>query len=144
MTKLLFLDFDGVLHPNFCDESKYFSCVNVLLHALGNNVKALEIVVSSSWRFHYEFAEILRFLPDKLGVLVTGVTPGVEPGCYQRYREIRAYLSLLKDTPDWRALDDDIRAFPEKCSQLILCDGRVGIDSTSAKHLREWLGNDSP
>jgi hypothetical protein len=140
---ILFLDFDGVLHRNFCKKEDYFSRASILMDALGNQTQTTgpKIVISSSWRFHHEFDEILRLLPKELGLLITGATPEVEPGRYQRYREIRAYLSLLQGNPDWRALDDDIRAFPEKCGQLIACDGRVGIDSTSAKHLRKWLSN---
>jgi len=139
MNKLLFLDFDGVLHPNFSLENDYFNRIDLLLEALIGNTSGLEIIVSSSWRFHFTFAEILAYLPEQLCVLVSGVTPEVGPGRHQRYREIRAYLKQYGVIPDWRALDDDVAGFPKHCPQLISCDGRVGIDNNGRLHLRNWI-----
>ena len=103
MNKLLFLDFDGVLHPNFSREKEYFNRIDLLLEALVGNTSGLEIIVSSSWRLHFTFAEILGYLPDQLSVLVSGATPEVVPGRHQRYREIRAHLKRYEGIPDWRA-----------------------------------------
>ena len=61
MNKLLFLDFDGVLHPNFSREKEYFNRIDLLLEALVGNTSGLEIIVSSSWRLHFTFAEILGY-----------------------------------------------------------------------------------
>jgi hypothetical protein len=139
MTKLLFLDFDGVLHPNFSRASEYFNRVDILMGALGEEIQGLEVVVSSSWRFHYPIKEILSRLPNELKSLVVGFTPEVEPGRHQRYREIQTYLRLCRIGFDWRALDDAPSEFPDGCPQLIVCNGRVGVDHDSAAHLREWL-----
>ncbi len=54
MNKLLFLDFDGVLHPNFSRERDYFNRINLLLEALVGNASGLEIIVShclALWAF---------------------------------------------------------------------------------------------
>jgi hypothetical protein len=139
MDKLLFLDFDGVLHPNFRPLPGCFSRVDVLMEALHGNSANLSVVISSSWRFHYSFDEILAYLPEALGVLVCGATPEVEPGRHQRYREIRAYVDQVKTMTDWRALDDDVFGFPNDCRQLIRCDGNFGIDSNAALSLKTWL-----
>jgi hypothetical protein len=101
------------------------------------------VVVSSSWRFHYPIKEILSRLPNELKSLVVGFTPEIEPGRHQRFREIQTYLRLSRMGSDWRALDDALSEFPDGCPQLIVCNGRVGIDRDSAAQLRKWLKGES-
>jgi hypothetical protein len=140
MKKLLFLDFDGVLHPNFSQEGEYFSRTSYLMDALDGFAGDVEIIVSSSWRFHYWPAHVLlQKIPKAIAPLVTGFTPEVEPGMHQRYREICAYLKGRSESPDWRALDDAIDEFPKGCRELIECDGRIGLDDGTAIRLRRWL-----
>ena len=79
MKKLIFLDFDGVLHPNFSPEGEYFSQASYLLDALDGFAENVEIVISSSWRFHWSTSAILQMLPKPLASLVTGITPIGEP-----------------------------------------------------------------
>jgi hypothetical protein len=140
MNKLLFLDFDGVLHPNFSLGGDHFSRVDILMDVLGSHAAELEVIISSSWRFQYPFDVVLGFLPEELRRLVSGATPEVEPGRHQRHREILAFLNWRKGQPEWRALDDDLGGFPKDCPELIVCDGRVGIDSGSTQRLLSWLG----
>ena len=45
---ILFLDFDGVLHPEHCHESKHFCCLPVLESAL-RQVPEFELVITSTW-----------------------------------------------------------------------------------------------
>lgn len=139
MKKLIFLDFDGVLHPNFSPEGEYFSQAGYLLDALDGFAEDVEIVISSSWRFHWSTNAILQMLPKGLARLVTGITPIGEPGRHQRYREIKAYLTSRIGQHDWRALDDAVNEFPKDCAELIECDGRIGLDDLSAVRLRRWL-----
>lgn len=46
---ILFLDFDGVLHPEHCHESKHFCCLPVLEDAL-RQAPEWQVVISSTWR----------------------------------------------------------------------------------------------
>lgn len=45
----LSLDFDGVLHPEFCHESKHFCCLPFFEEAV-RHAPDVEIVISSTWR----------------------------------------------------------------------------------------------
>jgi hypothetical protein len=137
--KLLFLDFDGVLHPNFCQEGHYFSRSNYLIEALDGFSDQVEVIISSSWRFHWPADVLVQKLPAALAPLVVGLTPEVAPGPHQRFREIQAYLKSRRGHPDWRALDDADNEFPKGCSELIRCDGRVGLDNSAVASLRLWL-----
>jgi hypothetical protein len=139
--KLIFLDFDGVLHPNFCQEGEYFSRTGCLIEALEGFADRVEVIISSSWRFHWPADVLLQKLPAALAPLVVGFTPEVDPGRHQRYREIHAYLKYRRGHVDWRALDDAETEFPKGCAELIRCDGRTGLDDTTAARLRLWLQN---
>jgi hypothetical protein len=139
MKKLIFLDFDGVLHPNFSTRSEYFSQAGYLLDALDGHSENVEIIISSSWRFHWSTNAIMQMLPKTLASMVTGITPVGEPGRHQRYREIQAYLRSRIGPHEWRALDDAVNEFPKNCTELIECDGRIGLDDLSAARLRGWL-----
>ena len=137
--KLLFLDFDGVLHPTLCDSAAYF-CEGWRLHrAIVESGVDLELVISSSWRFHHPINELQGFLLPDIGRLVVGVTPSVTPGRYQRYREIKGFLESYRRSPDWRALDDSAFEFPIPCPQLFLCNGSIGMDDRIASEIRTWL-----
>ena len=139
--KLLFLDFDGVLHPTLCSPSSYF-CEGERLHSsIRDSSVALELVISSSWRFHHTMNALLGFLPPDISRFVVGVTPRVTPGRHQRYREITGFLDSYRKAPDWRALDDSVFEFPMPCAQLILCDGSIGMDDRIVSELRIWLAS---
>jgi len=111
------------------------------MEVLDTRTTELDVIISSSWRFHYPLNELLGFLPSSLRHLIRDVTPDVEPGPHQRFREILSYVDRIRGTQDWRALDDDTREFPKGCPQLIVCDGRTGIDHKSAEQLRLWLNS---
>lgn len=135
---LLFLDFDGVLHPGSgLGESR-------LIHA-----KALEaaldgldvrVVVSSSWRFHHPMDAILRDLPSRLAQRVVGATGQAHIGRWARFHEIKAWLAVHDPLADWRALDDAVLEFPKPCPQLIVCHPQEGFGPRQAQALARWLG----
>jgi hypothetical protein len=51
-TPILFLDFDGVMHPASYSKARQSFCYAPWLEAVVAK-HPLRIVVSSSWRFHY-------------------------------------------------------------------------------------------
>ena len=57
------------------------------------DVAAFQIVISSSWRFHFTQAEILARLPPQIARQVQGVTGDAHVGRYARWHEIgRAHV----------------------------------------------------
>lgn len=63
--KLLFLDFDGVLHPSHCAGQAPFSRAHLLEETLAQF--APNIVVSSSWRFTHSLRKLQKSLPTTIG-----------------------------------------------------------------------------
>ena len=137
MTPLLFLDFDGVLHPASAHQSAPFSRAPLLVEALAE--QDVGIVVSSSWRFGYAFDELRCFLPEGLAERVIGTTGGAYIGEHARYHEILGWLRDRGIWPDWRALDDAAFEFPESCPELIHCDPNVGLDGDGVSRIVRWL-----
>ncbi len=134
---ILFLDFDGVLHPNGCAPADCFC----LLPALADTITPFEIdiVISSSWRIHRSLGWMKKLFPHTLRKRIVGTTGDPFPGTHSRWKEIRAYLSE-HPAPDWRALDDFDFEFPLNCPQLIHCDGARGCGSAELNQLATWLG----
>ena len=127
--KLIFLDFDGVLHPNFCQEEHYFSRTGYLMAALYGFKDDVEVIISSSWRFHWSADVLLQKLPASLAPLVVGFTPEVDPGRHQRYREIHAYLKFRRGHADWRALDGLCNIFSVNTPERFHWDDEISLSS---------------
>ena len=133
---VIFLDFDGVLHPNHCDPQHYFCRLPMLSEALA--FAKVKIVISSSWRFHFSRDEILRRFPSEMRSLIVGFTCDAYIGQFSRYNEIKNYTERNGIT-DWLAIDDSRFEFPPNCYQLILCDGKIGISEKEAAVLGKRL-----
>lgn len=134
--RLLFLDFDGVLHPASAPEGQLFCRVPHLQQALSHH--CCDLVISSSWRHHFSMGQLLAFLPRDLQVRVVGVTGPNHIGRWPRYQEIQNYL-MANGNPSWRALDDALLEFPKYCPELLLCDPNVGFDTAHATGIGKWL-----
>jgi len=117
--KVLFLDFDGVLHPT--------THGTVLLSQLPLLESALEscdytMVISSSWRFHMEMEDLKKHFSSSVRNKIVGATGDAYIGAY--------------------ALDDSYWEFPQDCGQLIRCNPNSGLTQREVKVLSEWLSQE--
>lgn len=135
--KLLFLDFDGVLHPSNLDKVPLFSKASLLSMALCDI--DVPIIISSSWRFTHSIKELKAKLPSEIAKKIIDVTGPAVIGKYSRYNEIINYLSIHKNVTDWRALDDSYWEFPLPCPQLIRCNPNTGINICEVNLITDWL-----
>ena len=133
--KVLFLDFDGVLHPTHSG-SPTFTQLPLLESVLIE--QPCQIVISSSWRFHMSLEKLRGHLSAKLQDRLIGVTGDPHIGPHARFQEIKAYVDQYA-VFDWRALDDSYWEFPKDCTNLIRCNPNTGITQTELNHLRSWL-----
>ncbi|MET3139349.1 hypothetical protein AAKU61_003730 [Undibacterium sp. GrIS 1.2] len=96
---ILFLDFDGVLHPEPCyDEAKLFTCLSRLEQVL-REFASVRIVISSTWREKHSLSDLRRLFSADIAERIIGVTPSwrdhselVDIIGYQRHAEIEAWL----------------------------------------------------
>lgn len=170
---VLFLDFDGCLHNsnvvmkpcsqadalNLSAEERRFVTNNNYL-VTGENLfehcnrlaVALEpfpevrIVITSTWRKHFNLDELKGFLPPSLAVRVIGVTPEMftiaGDGVTVRSREINRYLERngLSDE-QWIVLDDTDYLFYGygENPHLLLLDAKQGFTDAAAILLSQRL-----
>jgi hypothetical protein len=151
----LFLDFDGVLHPDQvyrdrklgvvlrCDGHNLFEHTDMLAELLEPHPH-VEIVLSTSWVHVFDFQRAKARLPESLQARVIGATYHKSMKEWftelTRYRQINKYVHRHNVT-DWIALDDDADGWPEdQMHRLVHTDEWKGIgDMASQQKLIEWL-----
>jgi hypothetical protein len=145
--QLLFLDFDGVMHPNPPGEAGPFVHMPLLADWLRERREIL-VVISSSWAHTGALSvdELVCLFPEDLQSRVIGATqPGQEDERFLRNSEISRYLAenRIEDAP-WVALDDDAASFYTGWPKLVLCASKTGLTeerlSAVAKALAEQAG----
>ena len=144
---ILFLDYDGVLHPDPCtDEKRLFENAPRLAQVL-RQFPGVGVVLSTSWRTKRTEAELLDPLPASLRQSVVGFTPRcsdfsppLELIPYRRQAECVQWLTVhgMADGA-WWALDDRADWFTPYCENLIECDPRIGLDDRVAARLSSVL-----
>ncbi len=120
--RIIFLDFDGVLHPfSECDVT-FGVDGNGRLRAIGNGLfrwadtladllegcEDVLLVVHSSWREHMSIQELRINVPERLAKRMVDVT---RPG--DKYESIQEYVREYgSEICDYRIIDDDEYCFP--------------------------------
>lgn len=150
----LFLDFDGVLHPDEVyrvgerivlrmDGFSLFEWSEVLDELIAP-YPSLQIVLSTSWVRILGFEVARAYLPESLQRRVVGATwHQTAPRGWERltrYEQIQ--LSVVRHRHErWLAIDDDSHGWSdEQRSNLVLTDSLLGLGAASAQdELRDKL-----
>ena len=151
---ILFLDFDGVLHPDGCRPERQFAALP-LVEDVVREFPGVEIVISSAWRLDYAKtqeavlalrAHFSRDIQHRI-VGVTGDASNVSfkdmpfgLDTYVRQAECMGWLQMHRPafTP-WLALDDGADLFQPLCPNLMLLDGQKGFLPAHEEVLRAHL-----
>lgn len=139
---ILFLDFDGVLHPQGGPTDRLFEKANLLQICL-QQVEHVEVVISSSWAEHYRLEDIRDFFEEQrdLHRLIVGCTlqkgpPKVDFGAMPlRESQCRNWLIANQREPHrWLAIEDDRLNFNAR-EQVVFTDPRQGFRARDAERL---------
>ena len=140
---ILFLDFDGVLHPDPCtDAARLFEHAPRLVQAL-SGFPNVSLVLSTAWRQTKPHQELLAVLPNDLRERIIGITPNFSDFAalaalipYPRQAECMHWLhhNGLQGQA-WLALDDRSAWFTPYCENLIACHPRSGFDAEVSARL---------
>lgn len=140
---ILFLDFDGVLHPEHCHESKHFCCLPILEDAL-RRVPECKMVITSTWRLENSLAALQSRFSRDIAARVEGVTPMFSelkqvPDTlvnYPREAECHAWrwANGVPHLP-WLAVDDRSWNYRPFCDSLLLVDGSTGFTGLNGGQL---------
>lgn len=138
MTKLLFLDIDGVLHPCTAGTLIYMDRLEGFLR----KHPEVQVVISSTWRLDHAWPDLMAFFSTDLQSRILGVTPEDASGYgATREREITAWRQAHQCTSlPWAALDDDASLFSPGCPNLVLCETIKGIRPAQLTLLEVKLG----
>ena len=142
MRKIIFLDFDGVLHP---DGVGMFSQLPIF-ERFHSGMPEAEVVVSSTWREDHTLDQLRAFFSPALQHRISGVTPSLEDG-YElggRQKEIQSYLTsedLSESNCAWVALDDIAMFFEDSCQNLVLTDSSKGFTEQEGERLFAWYSH---
>jgi hypothetical protein len=154
---ILFLDFDGVLHPDaaFLERRKpvlraqgeLFMWANLLADALIDR-HHVQIVLSTSWTRELGFSRARDFLPEALRRRVVGATWHSQMGRHPddlhrsrlnwwddatRYAQIKRWISRA-GVQDWIAVDDKPEGWAESDrDRLIQTDSETGLSDPSVQ-----------
>jgi hypothetical protein len=144
---IIFLDFDGVLHPEFSHESQHFCCLPILQDVV-RQLHDCEVVISSTWRFHWSLERLRgNFSPD-VAARIVGVTPKYTElnsipdtlVSYEREAECQAWLRAEgRAHLPWLAIDDRSWLYRPFCRSLFLIDGRSGLTPVLGEKLLSRL-----
>ncbi|QDL36464.1 HAD domain-containing protein [Rhodoferax sediminis] len=148
---IVFLDFDGVTHPDFHVVDALFGRLP-LIEGVLREFDTPRIVISSSWRTIHSLGVLREFFSADMASRVIDVTPVMEAQRYNerwlpvlsqhfdRQLECEAWLqrNRPRGTP-WLALDDWPYWFEPQCPHLLLTDPSQGFQPTDAPRLRAMI-----
>ncbi len=144
---ILFLDFDGVLHPEPCyDQDKLF-CFLPRLEKVLLSFPQIHVVVSSTWRDTRTLDELRSFFTLEIRQRVIGVTPHWRDHAdlfdvigYQRQTEVEAWIrNSGQPWLPWVAIDDKPYLFRPFLPNLIKTGSSTGFDAEAEISLRQFL-----
>ncbi len=150
MTTFLYIDFDGVLHPDavYVAKSgglelrapgKILMHADILIETLGYHPE-VNVILSTSWVNHFGFYKTKQKLPQALRERITGTTwsEDKQVGMYSyshfhkltRFQQIWSHV-FRNGITNWLALDDlhsNSEPWPaEHLDHLILCKPDFGL-----------------
>ena len=147
---ILFLDFDGVLHPVGSTPAQCFTCLPLLEEFLRIEAPSWQVVISSSWREYCSSQQLLQIFSPDLHARIIGSTPaegdrslhatwGAQASLYPREIQIRHFLAQRGlSGEDWVALDDMKWWFreAEANNHLVICNPETGLLASDLDQLR--------
>ena len=137
---ILFLDFDGVLHPISRENGTFVHLMH--FESVIRDFPEIDIVVSSAWRENHSLEELRSLFSTDISQRIIDVTPALHHLSHQYLRQSEILLWLHENGREyegWIAIDDSDWLFPPKCQNLILADAGVGFSLATEKKLREKL-----
>lgn len=146
---ILFLDFDGVLHPDPCRNEDMLFCRLLHFESVMRDFPEVDIVITSIWRNTRDLAKLRALFSPDIAKRIVGVTPDwreVEQlvsvvGPYSRQVEIEGWLRQAgREGEPWLALDDRPKLFAPLLPNLICCDPEQGLGHEAIRQLRHRFG----
>ena len=152
---VVFLDFDGVVHPEGLQDSSQLFCRLPLIEEVLREFQIVEIVISSAWRLEYRepvqaVIELRAHFSADIAPRVVGVTPhhakmddhdspdGLSR--FTRHWECEAWMRANRlPGARWMAMDDRNYMFRPFTAHLMAFDRLVAFTPDHQDPLRAYL-----
>jgi hypothetical protein len=140
---ILFLDFDGVTHPEPRGDSDPFCCLPEIEEVIRLYERRLEIVISSSWSELFSLDDMKMYFQPDVARLIVGNTriigrrhflPGKRRQ-FERQWEVEQWLKENRPDANWLAIDDRDYWFEPHCPHLLLTNAKTGFTRRDADRL---------
>lgn len=145
---IVFLDFDGVLHPEYAEgpaSADVLFCHLPRFEAVIRDYPSVDIVISSTWREQLSLDAIRARFSADISERIIDVTPilldlDAKDMLRRRECEILAWLvSVNRESEPWLALDDAAWQFQQHRDKLISCQWYFGLTISVEAALRARL-----
>jgi hypothetical protein len=141
---VLFLDFDGVLHPVGGVPERQRMGKLPMLEALLREpaLQRVDIVISSTWRVIHTAAQLRSLFAPDMRERVIGCTPQLERHLtpHRRHEDIAAWLEAHPKVREWVTLDDDFQGFPATAhGRTVFTNSDTGLTARDIDVLRARL-----
>ena len=129
---ILFLDFDGVLHPQYDGQQvplEVVFCHLSRFEAVMRCFPNVDIVISSTWREQFDLSSLRARFSSDIALRIIGVTPlsaDLPPANKPKTRECEIINWLQvnnRQGEEWIAIDDCAWQFNKHKNRLIVCKG---------------------
>jgi hypothetical protein len=142
--QVLFLDFDGVLHPAGAHRNRGDLSRLPLLEAMLREPAhaSVAVVISSTWRHVHSIAQLRSLFSEDIRARILDITPMPDEydSEHERYEEIKAWLDHHAQVTSWAALDDDVEGFPaHRRKNVVFTDPNTGLSNANLESLRRLL-----
>ena len=146
---VVFVDFDGVTHPEPAHPKEYFRQLPLIEQVLRDH-EAVDVVISSSWRGEHTLETLRGFFSSDIASRVVGVTPSIKepssnwlPGAGSAHAREWEIESWMRQNRPWGtpyvAVDDRAPWFRPGCADLLLTDPGTGFTEQDQDTLRTML-----
>lgn len=146
----LFLDFDGVCHPEGCLSARLFEKLPNIEAFLREHPN-IDVVISSSWRSFRSLSEMRKHFSPDIAPRVVGVTPqsprNLTTGMTSAVPKVRELECLQwlqacnAPSSPWVAIDDQPGLFTTGCANLVVTSSHRGFEREDLPRLSAtWKG----
>ena len=130
--KVLFLDFDGVLHRGFSETFEHLGAFEKLLRSHLDT----SVVISSDWRRGKTLDQLKSLFSSSAREQIVGVTPELSPD--DRQREIEAFCEMHK-IGSYLIIDDSKALFRPGNSNAYFTNPKTGLTRDDLYCIDAWL-----
>jgi hypothetical protein len=149
LAQILFLDFDGVTHPEPPNKDQQFQSLPLIEAVLRRHPEVV-VILSTTWRTKYPLDELKDLFSNDIAGRVQGLTPvlslhdmawyPVPLSARPRQREIEAWLHQNRRlNHPWIAVDDRPSWFESECQNLLVTSPITGFTESDVDRLENMI-----